>query len=121
MLFRSVIDNILSLQMQDGKWLEYGNYMELDALYGLSYMSSLAPGYRRTDILNAAIRHGKGLISQWPEFMSQKPDLHVFLGAVSTFGLLQQLLPGTYRDTVKWTDIFSDIHLYQTQKVEIVK
>ena len=116
-----VIDNILSLQMQDGKWLEYGNYMELDALYGLSYMSSLAPGYRRTDILNAAIRHGKGLISQWPEFMSQKPDLHVFLGAVSTFGLLQQLLPGTYRDTVKWTDIFSDIHLYQTQKVEIVK
>lgn len=115
-----VIDNILSLQMQDGKWLEYGNYMELDALYGLSYMSSLAPDYRYTDIINAARRHGNGLISRWPEFLSQQPDLHVFLGAVSTFGLLQQLLPSSYHDTVKWTDIFSDTHLYQTQKVEII-
>jgi hypothetical protein len=116
----SVIDNILSLQMQDGKWLEYGNYMELDALYGLSYMSSLAPDYRHTDIINAARRHGNGLISRWSEFLSQQPDLHVFLGAVSTFGLLQQLLPSEYHDTVKWTDIFNDTHLYQTQKVEVI-
>ena len=113
-----VIDRILALQKPDGCWLNYGNYMELDALYGLAYMSSLVPQHRRADILAAARWHGTGLVAQWSAFLARKPDLHVLLGAIGAFGLLQQLLPETYTDTVKWTDIFSDARLYQTQRVE---
>jgi len=113
-----VIDSILALQKTDGSWLNYGNYMDLDALYGLAYMRSLAPQHRRADILDAARRHGRGLVAQWPAFLAKKPDLHVLLGAVGAFGLLQQLLPETYTDPAKWTDIFSDSRLYQTQRVE---
>jgi len=113
-----VIDSILALQKPDGSWLIYGNYMELDALYGLAYMSSLAPQHRRADILAAARRHGRGLVAQWPAFLARKPDLHVLLGAVGAFGLLQQLLPETFLDSVRWTDIFSDARLYQTRRVE---
>lgn len=112
------IDGILALQKPDGSWLRYGNYMELDALYGLAYMSSLAPGYRRKDILEAARRHGRGLIAQWPAFLERKPDLHLLLGAVGAFGLLQQILPESYPDSVQWTDIFSDRRLYRTAQVE---
>lgn len=114
-----VIDSILALQKPDGSWLNYGNYMELDALYGLAYMHSLAPQHRRADILDAARRHGRGLVAQWPAFLAKKPDLHVVLGAVGTFGLLQQLLPETFVDDIRWTDIFSDPRLYQTPQVEI--
>ncbi len=110
-----VIDSILALQKPDGSWLGYGNYMELDALYGLAYMGSLAPQHRREDLLEAARRHGRGLVAQWPAFLAKKPDLHVLLGA---FGLLQQLLPEAYPDTAKWTDIFSDRRLYRTSEVE---
>lgn len=113
-----VLDSILALQKPDGSWLGFGNYMELDALYGLAYMRSLAPQHRRADILAAARRHGRGLTGQWPEFLARKPDLHVLLGAVGAFGLLQQLLPGTFVDDARWTDIFSDTQLYQTRKVE---
>ena len=115
-----VIDSILALQKPDGSWLSYGNYMELDALYGLAYMSSLAPQYRRPDILDAARRHGHGLAEQWPAYLERKPDLHVLLGAVGAFGLLQQLLPETFVDDARWTDIFSDQRLYKTQEVEVL-
>lgn len=113
-----VIDSILALQKPDGSWLNYGNYMELDALYGLVYMSSLAPHHRRPDLLDAARRHGQGLVTRWPTLLARKPDLHVVLGAVGAFGLLQQLLPETCVDDVRWTDIFSDRRLYQTAAVE---
>ena len=113
-----VIDRILALQKPDGSWLGYGNYMELDALYGLAYMSSLAPRHRRADILDAARRHGRGLVARWPELLARKPDLHVLLGAVGAFGLLQQLLPETFVDDARWSDIFSDHRLYQTAAVE---
>lgn len=116
---RQVIDSILAIQQPDGSWLGYGNYMELDALYGLAYMSSLAPQYRRSDILDAARRHGRGLAAKWPAFLAKQPDLHVLLGAVGAFGLLQQLLPQTFLDNSHWTDIFSDSRLYQTRLVEV--
>lgn len=113
-----VIDSILALQKPDGSWLQYGDYMELDALYGLAYMGSLAPAHRRTEILAAARRHGLGLVAGWPGFLGRQPDLHVLLGAVGALGLLQQLLPEEYRDTAVWSDIFSDARLYQTREVE---
>ena len=75
---------------------------------------------RRVDILDAARRHGRGLVTRWPEFLARKPDLHVVLGAVGAFGLLQQLLPETFVDDGRWTDIFSDERLYQTRQVEML-
>jgi len=115
---RQVIDSILAPQKPDGSWLGYGNYMELDALYGLAFMGSLAPTHRRGDILGAARRHGAGLVAAWPAFLAKEPDLHVLLGAVGAFGLLQQLLPEAYPDPATWTDIFSDRRLYRTAAVE---
>lgn len=115
-----VIDSILALPKPDASWLHYGSYMELDALYGLTYMSSLAPGHRREDILLAAQRHGQGLLREWPAFLAGRPDLHVLLGAAGAFGLLNQLLPDIYHDVRPWTDIFSDRRLYQTAAVEVL-
>jgi hypothetical protein len=60
----------------------------------------------------------RGLIEAWPAVLSRKPDLHVLLGAVGAFGLLQQWLPDVYYDNVSWTDIFSDKRFYQTGAVE---
>jgi hypothetical protein len=114
-----VIGSILALQKPDGSWLGYGNYMELDALYGLAYMRSLAPQHRRADILEAARRHGRGLVAQWPAFLARKPDLHGMLATVGAFGLLQQLLPETFVGNARWTDIFSDARLYRTDQVEV--
>lgn len=114
-----VLDSILALQKPDGSWIEYGCYLELDALYGLAYMRTLAPDYRPEAVLEAARRHGEGFVARWPAFLEQKPDLHVLLGAVGTFGLLQQLLPDRYVDERRWTDIFSDPRLYQTHRVEV--
>jgi len=116
-----VIDSILALQKPDGCWLGYGNYMELDALYGLRYMSSLAPHHRADDIARAAMHHGRGLVVQWPGLLSRKPDPHILLGTIGAFGLLQQLLPHTFVDDVRWTDIFSDPRLYQTRLVEVLE
>ena len=42
---------------------------------------------------------------------------HFVLSAVSTFGLLQQLLPDEFVDDRAWTDIFSDRQLYRTREV----
>ncbi len=114
-----VIDSILALQKPDGSWLSYGNYMELDALYGLAYMGSLAPQHRHGDIRDAALRHGRGLVTRWPAFLGRKPDLHELLAAAGAFGLLQQLRPEIFVDDARWTDIFSDPRLYQTQQVEV--
>ena len=113
-----VIDSILALQKADGAWGSYGNYMELDALYGLACMSSFTPQHRRADLVDAARRHGRGLVTQWPAILQRKPDLHILLGALGAFGLLQQLLPETFVDDARWTDIFSDPRLYQTAAVE---
>ena len=114
-----VIDSILAMQQADGCWLKYGNYLDLDALYGLAYMRSLTPAHRRADIHEAARRHGRGLIKQWPAFLESQPDLHALLAAVGAFGLLQQLLPDEFVDDARWTDIFSDARLYQTATVEV--
>ncbi len=34
--------------------------------------------------------------------------------------LLNQMLPQKYVDSMRWTDIFSDPRLYQTQVVEVL-
>jgi hypothetical protein len=116
-----LIDSILALQKPDGSWLGYGNYMELDALYGLAYMSSLAPRHRRAELLEAARKHGLELAKRWPTHLTRKPDLHNLLAVAGAFGLLQQLLPDLFVDHARWTDIFSDPRLYRTAEVEVIE
>ncbi len=114
-----VIDSILEIQKPDGSWLGYGNYMELDALYGLACMKSLAPDYRKADVASAVSRHGDRLVKVFPDYLRRGPNVHVLLGVVGTFGLLRQMMPEVYVDIVQWTDIFSDVRLYQTDRVEV--
>ena len=114
-----VIDSILALQKPEGQWLGFSNYMDLDALYGLTYMHSLAPDYRADDIRAAAAKHGRGLRKHWPPILKRNPHLHNLLAGVGAFGLLNQMFPEMYHDDVKWTDIFSDRRLYLTNEVEV--
>ena len=116
-----VIDSILSLQMENGSWRAVGNYLDLDALYGLAYMRSLAPDHRPEDILKAVRKHGDLTIKNYKQFMAGEPDTHAVLAMVGILGLLQQFEPDRFTDTVKWTDIFSDIRLYNTKDVEYTK
>lgn len=115
---RRVIDSILSMQRPDGSWLGFGNYMELDALYGLAYMRSEAPGYRETDIAAAARSHGDLVIDRFPGYLLSAPDAHGVLAVVGTLALLQELDPERFRDEARWSDIFSDRRFYRTDRVE---
>jgi len=115
-----VIDSILAMQKADGCWLQYTNYLDLDALYGLAYMKSLVPDYRKDDVARAVAKHGEGLTKAFPDFLRRNPEAHLVLAAVGAFGLLNQMMPEKYADAVRWTDIFSDPRLYQTQAVEVL-
>ena len=118
---KRTIDSILAMQRKNGCWLEpFSNYMNLDALYGLAYMKSQAPGYREKDIASAVTKYGKLVMEKYPSFIPSNPSLHNILSVVGILGLLNQMDPQTFRDSIKWTDIFSDIRLYQIEAVEVV-
>jgi hypothetical protein len=109
------------MQNKEGSWIGFGNYLDLDALYGLAYMSTLAPDHRPEDIQKAVRKHGDLALKSYGQFMASEPDTHAILAMVGELGLLQQLDPDRFKDTVKWTDIFSDIRLYNTKDVECTK
>ena len=113
-----VIDSILAMQRADGAWLGFSNYMDLDALYGLAYMRTCAPNYRAEDIAAAARRHGRLVMARYPAFLPGAPDVHTVLALIGTLALLQELAPESFRDTVRWSDIFSDRRFYRTDLVE---
>ncbi|EIQ01940.1 hypothetical protein OpiT1DRAFT_00517 [Opitutaceae bacterium TAV1] len=115
-----VIDSILAMQRRDGSWLRFGHYLDLDALYGLAWMGSLAPGYRSSDVAEAVRLHGDLALRDHAAFMKRGPDTHSLLAMAGGLGLLQQLMPGRFYDDsgVRWTDIFSDIRFYDTASVE---
>ena len=117
---KKVIDSILEMQMKNGCWLRFPYYLDLDALYGLAYMQKLAIGYRSDDVLRAVEKYGLVVKNSYEEFLNSNPDTHLLLSLVGTFGLLQQLLPDRFNDTIQWTDIFSNIRLYQTSEVEVL-
>lgn len=121
-----VIDSVLALQLGSGAWqqaegrVHIMGYLELDALYALSYMRQLAPGYRENDIAAAVARYGR-LARDY--YRSRREELfalhpHHVLAAVGTFGLLQSFLPEEFPDDVPWSDIFSDLRFYDTAAVE---
>lgn len=116
-----LIDSVLAMQLPDARWLDDPghypvSYLELDALYALKFAGETAPGYRAGEIRDAVHRFGRTVESAWAnrraELLNEHP--HILLGLAGTFGLLQQHLPKDYADDVKWTDIFSDRRLYQT-------
>jgi hypothetical protein len=116
-----VIDRILSMQVAGGRF--GGNnsgYMDLDALYGLKYMRTLAPTYRTTDINNAVTTFGTWLNGSIGGFLAGNPTMHEVLSKVGAFGLLNQLSPAQFPDSTgaEWTDIFTDQKLYLTSQVE---
>jgi hypothetical protein len=120
-----VIDSVLALQLENGRWLASRNehvmsYLELDALYALDYMGSLAPSYRRADVSRAATRYAQAVVPYYREKRSALLALHphLILAAVGTFGLLQRLAPEVITGKVRWTDIFSDRQFHQTAAVE---
>lgn len=117
---RQVIDSILAMQQPDGSWLGFGNYMELDALYGLAYMHSLVPAHRADEISDAAVRHGRLVQQGYAGFLSAAPHAHSLLAVVGTLALLQELDSDHFRDDVRWSDIFSDRRFYRTDRVECV-
>ena len=96
------------------------NYLDLDALYGLAYMRSLVPDYRTDDLARTVAKHGEGLTKAFPGFLRRDPESHLLLGAVGACGLLNQMMPEKYVDSVRGTDIFSDPRMYQTKAVEVL-
>lgn len=120
-----VIDSVLALQLPNGRWLETTNsnqmtYLELDALYALRYMRSLAPDYRADDVAAAVSKYSCVVRPFWNDKkqMLDAGHPHHLLAAVGAFGLLQQLDPKAFRDSVSWSDIFSDARFYRTADVE---
>lgn len=116
----SAIDSILSMQKSDGKWMG-ASYLNLDALYGLACMRSFVPEYRKADIRKSIERFAQFFESFYPAYFEQKPDLHHVLAQVGAVGLLNQLDPERFPDSHPWTDIFSDLRLYQVAAVEVTK
>ncbi len=112
----SVIDSILSMQKPGGNWLGT-SYLNLDALYGLAHMRSFVPQYRKVDIQESVERFGEFFEAFYPTYLERKPDLHNALSQIGAVGLLNQLDPEKFSDSISWTDIFSDPRLYQVAAV----
>lgn len=115
-----VIDSVLALQLPNGRWQDRKDdvhvmgYLELDALYAMRYLQSLAPGYRTADIAASVARYADLVRDYWNHQREALLALHPHrvLSATGTFGLLQQFMPDAFPDGQVWTDIFSDIALY---------
>jgi hypothetical protein len=123
-----VIDSVIALQLPNGRWHTTDwffamNYLELDALYALQLMKQWAPGYRTGDIAKTVEKFAKTATECYAAKKAEIYRLHPHytLAMVGCFGLLQQLDPDGFRDSVQWTDIFSDKRFYDTAAVEVEK
>lgn len=123
-----VIDSVLSLQLPYGGWLQTRaigvthQYLDLDALYALWFMRTLAPNYRTNDIARSVGRYADRITMQFDRQRDAVFALHPHsvLSFVGAFGLLQRLAPDRFSDRVAWTDIFSDRRLHDTAAVEVL-
>ncbi|HBO45170.1 MAG TPA: hypothetical protein DD670_14835, partial [Planctomycetaceae bacterium] len=115
-----VIDRILTMAASNGSFGGIG-YLNLDAMYGLKYMHSLAPTYRTADIDALVVKHGQWLAANLDSYLAGNPNAHSLLACVGDLGLMNQLAPHLYPDSTgaSWTDIFTDPRFYQTAAVEV--
>lgn len=116
---RPLLDSILAMQKTDGSWQTGWSYLDLDALYGLRFVGALAPGYREADIQRAVRKHARLVRSSWQDELQTlfEGHPHPMLAAIGIIGLHRQLRPQVFTDDRAWSDIFSDIRLYQTDAV----
>ncbi len=118
-----VIRSVLDLQNSKGNWWPNNelSYLDMDALYAYSAMLRIN-NTLHDEVIKSTRKYAKYFIDF---YQKNKKDIfknsamHGLLALVSTFGLLNQLLPNEFYDTVQWTDILSDRRLYQTSLVEV--
>ena len=117
----ALLDSVLALQLPQGNWLAQEDaypvsYLDLDALYLLRFAAAQRPGYRADEVRVAAECFGDFVLGLWHRdrdtLFAEHP--HHILGLAGSLGLLQQHLPERFSDSRKWSDIFSDRQLYQT-------
>lgn len=115
-----VIDSVLSLQMEDGRWYEGDafSYLDMDALYAFVAMLKISDK-RTNEVMSSAAKYGQFLINLLSdEGIYDKITMHGLLALASSLGCLNQLIPDMFYDSVKWSDIFSSRMLYRTDLVE---
>jgi len=115
-----VIESVYKLQMEDGRWYDGDpfSYLDMDALY--AYVAMIKISDRHLSLVReSAEKYGRFLLN----LLSEKDiygtiTMHGLLALASSFGCLNQLIPDTFYDSVKWSDIFSSRALYRTDMVE---
>lgn len=117
-----VIDSVLELQMDNGRWYDGDafSYLDMDALYAYVAMLKVSDK-KRSEVRESALKYGSFLT----DLIKQKDiydtiTMHGILALASSFGCLNQLLPDIYYDSTPWSDIFSARMLYRTDLVEIL-
>lgn len=121
-----VIDSTLALQFENGCWRNSTtftmSYLDLDALYALRFGMRYAPDYRNGDIKATVERFADGVEENWPycSGVHIKAHPHGVLANTGCLGLLQRFFPERFPDGQTWTDIFSDLRLYRTDRVEVL-
>lgn len=115
-----VIDSVLALQNEHGFWFEGDSfsYLDMDALYAYAAMLRLSD-YRKAEVRESVMKYYTYLEHILEDQNAYaKITTHGLLCLASTYGLLYQLLPDVFTDSIKWSDIFSCRLLYKTAAVE---
>lgn len=124
-----LVDSVLAMQDSDARWMPASvghlggypmHYLDMDALYILWLAGCWTSGYRQDDTRDAVNRY-TGVVIEYYEHKRQEMfqlHPHFWMSALGIFGLLQRLVPERFDEVLGWTDIFSDIRLYQTKAVE---
>ena len=117
-----VINSVLELQMDNGRWYDGDafSYLDMDALYAYVAMLKVSDK-KRSEVRESALKYGSFLT----DLIKQKDiydtiTMHGILALASSFGCLNQLLPDIYYDSTPWSDIFGARMFYRTDLVEIL-
>lgn len=117
-----VIDCVLALQNNNGYWYEGDSfsYLDMDALYVYAAMLRLTDN-KTSEIRKSAMNYYAYLESILDDRNAYNHiTTHGMLCLASTYGLLNQILPDIFVDSIKWSDIFSCKKLYNTASVEFL-
>ncbi len=115
-----VIDTVLAMQNDDGYWYDGDSfsYLDMDALYAFAAMLRQSDN-RILAVRKSALKYYNYLESiLYDKNAYDRITTHGLLCLSSTYGLLNQILPDIFIDSVEWSDIFSCRLLYSTNSVE---